>query len=70
MILGHGLAATIVVSREGYVTVTKERLISADSENEQINVFCSREVVEGEHRLVLSWETSTDLDVFALQKNK
>ena len=69
-VLGHGLAATIVVSREGYVTVTKERLISADSENEQINVFCSPEVVEGEHRLVLSWETSTDLDVYTLQKNK
>jgi deleted-in-malignant-brain-tumors protein 1 len=60
--------ATIVVSREGYVTATTERLI--DSETEVISVFSSQELAEGEHRLVLSWETSTDLDVYALQRNK
>merc|ERR1719458_2164890 len=60
--------ATIVVSREGYVTVTTERLI--DSETDVISVFSSPELAEGEHRLVLSWETSTDLDVYALQRNK
>ena len=70
VILGHGLAGTIVVSKEGYVTVTIERLISADSKNEQINIFCSRELAEGERRLVLSWETSTELDLYALQKDK
>merc|ERR1719500_397466 len=52
--------ATIVVSREGYVTATTERLI--DSETDVISVFSSPELAEGEHRLVLSWETSTDLD--------
>jgi deleted-in-malignant-brain-tumors protein 1 len=60
--------ATIVVSREGYVTATTERLI--DSETDVISVFSSPELAEGEHRLVLSWETSTDLDVYALQRNK
>merc|ERR1719500_1868876 len=60
--------ATIVVSREGYVTATTERLI--DSETDVISVFSSPELAEGEHRLVLSWETSMDLDVYALQKNK
>ena len=60
--------ATIVVSREGYVTATTERLI--DSETDVISVFSSPELADGEHRLVLSWETSTDLDVYALQRNK
>ena len=60
--------ATIVVSREGYVTATTERLI--DSETDVISVFSSPELAEGEHRLVLSWQTSTDLDVYALQRNK
>ena len=59
--------ATIVVSRDGYISVTLERTIRA---NEQINVFLSPELAEGEHRLVVGWETSDDLDVYALQKDK
>jgi len=64
-----GLTATIIVSKEGYVTVEVIRVISATSEN-YISVFSSPELAEGEHRLVLTWDTTTDLDVYALQKNK
>ena len=60
--------ATVVVSKAGYATKTRSVPIHAGSE--QINFFLSPELAEGQHRLVLSWETSTDLDVYALQKDK
>ena len=62
--------ATIVISREGYISVTIERMIQYGSENELFEVYASPTLSEGEHRLVLSWETSTDLDVYALQMDK
>ena len=64
------LTATIVVSREGYISVTTERLIQADPGNERVHIFLSEKLVEGDQRLILSWETSTDLDIYALQINK
>ena len=62
--------ATIVISREGYISVTIERMIQYGFENEIFEVYASPTLAEGEHRLVLSWETSTDLDVYALQMDK
>ena len=59
--------ATVVVSRAGYISVTLERQIYGP---EHINVYLSPELAEGEHRMVVSWETSADLDVYALQKDK
>merc|ERR1712212_445773 len=61
-----GETATIIVTGDGYVTVTKTITIGG----EQINFFLSPELAEGQHRLVLSWESSNDLDVYALQKDK
>ena len=62
--------ATIVISREGYISVTIERMIRYGFQNEIFQVFASPALAEGEHRLVLSWATSTDLDAYALQMDK
>jgi len=59
--------ATVVVSRAGYISVSLERQIYGP---EHINVYLSPELAEGEHRMVVSWQTSADLDVYALQKDK
>jgi len=61
-----GETANITLFKEGYISMEKTITIG----NEQINFFVSPELAEGQHRLVLSWETSTDLDVYALQKDK
>merc|ERR1712055_31754 len=61
-----GETATIIVTGDGYVTVTKTITIGG----EQINFFLSPELADGQHRLVLSWESSNDLDVYVLQKDK
>ena len=61
-----GETATIIVTGDGYAPMTKTIIIGG----EQINFFLSPELAEGQHRLVLSWETSNDLDVYVLQKDK
>ena len=61
-----GETATIIVTGDGYAPMTKTIIIGG----EQINFFLSPELTEGQHRLVLSWESSNDLDVFVLQKDK
>merc|ERR1712106_839601 len=65
-----GQSATIVVSGDGYVSVSVQRLIRADVSNPLINIFTSPELAEGEHRLVLSWDTDTDLDIYAMGMDK
>merc|ERR1719370_461831 len=54
-----GQLATIVVSREGYATVTIVKEIYAGV---LINIFASPDLAAGEHRIVLSWETERDVD--------
>jgi len=62
-----GQWATIVVVREGYATVTITREIYA---GELINIFASPDLAAGEHRIVLSWETERDLDIYALGRDR
>merc|ERR1719209_1640826 len=63
-----GMWATIVMETEGYATVTIVREIVIESEI--INIFASPELAEGEHRIVLSWETERDLDIYALGRDR
>jgi len=75
-----GQSATIVVSREGYSSVTVQRLIDTEvwpsehlgqsAHQQLINIFASPELAEGEHRIVLSWETERDLDIYALGRDR
>ena len=65
-----GAPATIEVSGAGYATVVLERNIFADEAYPVIQIFTSPELREGEHRVVLSWDTGTDLDIYVLQMDK
>merc|ERR1712200_109060 len=56
-----GETATIIVTGDGYVSLTKTITIGG----EQINFFLSPELADGQHRLVLSRESSNDLDVYS-----
>jgi len=66
----NGAPATIEVSGAGYASVVVERNIFADEAYPVIQIFTSPELREGEHRVVLSWDTSTDLDIYVLQMDK
>merc|ERR1719209_260400 len=63
-----GMWATIVMETEGYATVTIVREIVIESEI--INIFASPDLAAGEHRIVLSWETERDLDIYALGRDR
>jgi len=65
-----GDPARIEVSGAGYARVIVEKKIFADEAYPVIQIFASPELSEGEHRVVLSWETDSDLDIYVLQKNK
>jgi len=65
-----GAPARIEVSGAGYSTVVVERNIFADEAYPVIQIFTSPELREGEHRVVLSWDTDTDLDIYVLQMDK
>ena len=62
-----GSLAGIYVSREGYANVLEEREIK--SGGQLIRIFASPNLAEGQHRLVLSWQTTEDLDIYALGRN-
>jgi len=62
-----GDLAVIFVTREGYANVLEEREISAGGQ--LIRIFASPDLAEGQHRLVLSWQTTEDLDIYALGRN-
>ena len=61
-----GMWATIIMETEGYAPVTIVREIIA---GEIINIFASPDLAAGEHRIVLSWETERDLDIYALGRD-
>ena len=69
-IVEDGGAATIQVSAAGYISLSEERSIRPDLDFQAINIFPSPELSDGEHRVVLSWDTKTDLDIYALQMNE
>lgn len=62
----------IEVSGAGYASVVVERKFFDDEAMHDpiIQIFASPELREGEHRVVLSWDTSTDLDIYVLQMDK
>ena len=62
-----GGPAWIVVSREGYAIITTTSEINAGGQH--IEIFASPHLAEGQHRLVLSWQTTQDLDIYALGRN-
>jgi len=62
-----GDLAVIFVTREGYANVLEEREISAGGQ--LIRIFASPDLAEGQHRLVLSWQTTEDLDIYALGRD-
>ena len=65
-----GQQATIVVEIRGYAIVTATKEISAGESGELINIFPSPALAESEYRIVLSWDTTTDLDIYALGKDR
>jgi len=65
-----GQQATIVVEIRGYAIVTATKEISAGESGELINIFPSPALAESEFRIVLSWDTTTDLDIYALGKDR
>ena len=62
-----GDLAVIFVTREGYANVLEQREISAGGQ--LIRIFASPDLAEGQHRLVLSWQTTEDLDIYALGRD-
>lgn len=64
-IVDDGAPATIQVSAAGYISLSDQRRIRPDHPD-IIQVFPSPELEREEHRLVLSWDTNTDLDLYAL----
>lgn len=60
------------VSGDGYTSVVVERKFFDDEAMHDpiIRIFASPELREGEHRVVLSWDTYTDLDIYAAQMDK
>ena len=57
-------------SPTGYARVVVERMFFADEAMHNPVIFTFPELREGEHRLVLSWDTDTDLDIYVLQMDK
>merc|ERR1712212_528709 len=60
------------VSGDGYTSAVVERKFFDDEAMHDpiIRIFTSPELREGEHRVVLSWDTYTDLDIYAAQMDK
>ena len=69
-LVNKSMPATIEVSGADFISLSEKRLISPDKDFQVIEVFPSPELREGEHRIVLSWDTYTDLDIKALQMDK
>ena len=68
--VNRGTSADIEVSAAGYISLSEERGIRPGLDFQGINIFPSPELSDGEHRVVLSWDTKTDLDIYALQMNE
>ena len=58
------------MSKEGYIGDSAERKIVAGEANPTFGIFLSPKLTEGEHRLVLSWDTVQDIDLHILQQDK
>merc|ERR1719180_274863 len=70
-----GLDVMVEISKENFITYSFEDLIYAEdiySEqfDWQVAIALSPDLAENEMRIVLSWETSQDLDIYALQMEK
>jgi len=71
----EGIAAIVEVSMENFVTYNYEKIIFAESMMEElldwnVAIALSPDLAENEMRIVLSWETTQDLDIYALQMEK
>jgi len=71
----EGIAAIVEVSMENFVTYNYEKIIFAESMMEElldwnVAIALSPDLADNEMRIVLSWETTQDLDIYALQMEK
>jgi len=70
-----GLDVMVQISKENFISYSYEDLIYAEDINSaqfdwQVAIALSPDLAENEMRIVLSWETSQDLDIYALQMEK
>jgi len=70
-----GLDVMVEISKENFITYSYEDLIyEADIYSEQFDwqvaIALSPDLAENKMRIVLSWETAQDLDIYALQMEK
>ena len=65
-----GQSATIDTAKEGFILDSTKRKIVAGETNQTFQIFLSPKLIEGEHRLLLSWQTLQDIDLHILQQDK
>jgi len=69
----EGVMAFVNISKDGFFSYSYERMIFSYAIEEfdwEVAIALSPSLAENEMRIVLSWETSQDLDIYALQMDK
>lgn len=71
----EGIAATVEISKENFFSYSYVKMIYPENMMEelldwQVAIALSPDLAENEMRIVLSWETTQDLDIYALQMDK
>merc|ERR1712226_191526 len=61
---------TVEVAEAGFIGESFEWYINVDGSSQFFAINISPELADHEYRLVLSWDTTQDLDTFVVQKNK
>ena len=60
----------VEVAETGFIGESFEWYINVDGSSQFFAINLSPELADHEYRLVLSWDTTQDLDTFVVQKNK
>jgi len=71
----EGIAAMVEISKENFFSYSYVKMIYPENMMEelldwQVAIALSPDLAENEMRIVLSWETTQDLDIYALQMDK
>merc|ERR1712107_110246 len=69
----EGVMAFVNISKDGFFSYSYERMIFSYAIEEfdwEVAIALSPSLAENEMRIVLSWETSQDLDIYALQMDR
>merc|ERR1712110_931668 len=69
----EGITAKVEITKEEFFSYSYERIIYIEDIGQldwQVAVALSPDLAENEMRIVLSWETTQDLDLYALQMDK